>query len=153
MPIYILFYTGWASSNTYAALVLPFTISVFGIFLMRQFFMTVPDDLIDAARIDGMTRIRHRLARDGADGDSGADRLRHLLGGRALERLFLAADRGRQRASVHAAARRSRFLNNEDGTDYGPLMAAATIVIAPLVIAFLIAQRRFIEGITFTGVK
>ena len=33
---------------------LPFTISVFGIFLMRQFFMTVPDDLIDAARIDGM---------------------------------------------------------------------------------------------------
>ena len=34
---------------------LPFTISVFGIFLMRQFFMGVPDDLIDAARIDGMS--------------------------------------------------------------------------------------------------
>ena len=40
--------------DTYAALVLPFTISVFGIFLMRQFFLAVPDDLIDAARIDGM---------------------------------------------------------------------------------------------------
>ena len=37
------------------SLVLPFTISVFGIFLMRQFFLGVPDDLIDAARIDGMS--------------------------------------------------------------------------------------------------
>jgi len=41
--------------DTYAALVLPFTISVFGIFLMRQFFKTVPDDLIDAARMDGIS--------------------------------------------------------------------------------------------------
>jgi multiple sugar transport system permease protein len=53
IPIYILFYkTGIL--NTYGALILPFALSVFGIFLMRQFFMTVPDDLIDAARIDGM---------------------------------------------------------------------------------------------------
>ena len=51
-------------------------------------------------------RVRHRLARDAADRDSGADRVRHLLGGRALERLFLAADRAEQRASAHAAARR-----------------------------------------------
>ena len=42
---------------------------------------------------------------------------------------------------------------NGEGTAYGSLMAAATIVITPLVIAFLIAQRRFIEGITFTGLK
>ena len=40
--------------DTYAALIIPWTISVFGIFLMRQFFMTVPDELIDAARMDGM---------------------------------------------------------------------------------------------------
>ena len=40
--------------DTYSALILPWTISVFGIFLMRQFFMTVPDELIDAARMDGM---------------------------------------------------------------------------------------------------
>ena len=54
MPIYILFYKA-GILNTYASLILPFTISVFGIFLMRQFFMSVPDDLIDAARIDGMS--------------------------------------------------------------------------------------------------
>ena len=47
----------------------------------------------------------------------------------------------------------AHFRNAEAGTDYGPLMAAATIIIAPLIIAFLLAQRRFIEGITFTGMK
>ena len=45
------------------------------------------------------------------------------------------------------------FRLNDQGTDYGVLMAAATLVILPLVIAFLLAQRRFIEGVTFTGLK
>ncbi|MEL6209432.1 MAG: carbohydrate ABC transporter permease, partial [Pseudomonadota bacterium] len=54
LPLYILL-AQLGLTNTYAALVIPWTISVFGIFLMRQFFMTVPDDLIDAARMDGMS--------------------------------------------------------------------------------------------------
>ncbi|MEM8752951.1 MAG: carbohydrate ABC transporter permease, partial [Pseudomonadota bacterium] len=54
LPLYIML-AKVGLTNTYAALVIPWTISVFGIFLMRQFFMTVPDDLIDAARMDGMT--------------------------------------------------------------------------------------------------
>jgi len=45
------------------------------------------------------------------------------------------------------------FRNQEAGTDFGPLMAAATVIIAPLVIAFLMVQRRFIEGIALTGMK
>ena len=45
------------------------------------------------------------------------------------------------------------FANAESGTNYGALMAAATILTAPLVIAFLFARRRFIQGITMTGVK
>ena len=45
------------------------------------------------------------------------------------------------------------FRNEEAGTNYGPLMAAAIVIIAPLVVAFLLAQRRFIEGITLTGIK
>ena len=54
LPLYIML-SKVGLTNTYAALVIPWTISVFGIFLMRQFFMTVPDDLIDAARMDGMS--------------------------------------------------------------------------------------------------
>ena len=54
LPLYIMLAKA-GLTNTYAALVIPWTISVFGIFLMRQFFKTVPDDLIDAARMDGMS--------------------------------------------------------------------------------------------------
>ncbi len=43
--------------------------------------------------------------------------------------------------------------NTEAGTDYGPLMAGTAIITAPLVVAFLFAQRRFIEGMTLTGLK
>ena len=52
LPLYIML-AKLGLTNSYAALIIPWTISVFGIFLMRQFFMTVPDDLIDAARMDG----------------------------------------------------------------------------------------------------
>ena len=45
------------------------------------------------------------------------------------------------------------FKNNEAGTDYGALMAASTIVVAPLIIGFLFAQKRFIQGIANTGIK
>jgi multiple sugar transport system permease protein len=45
------------------------------------------------------------------------------------------------------------FSNAEAGTNYGPLMAAATVITSPLVIAFLLAQRWFIDGVTMTAVK
>jgi multiple sugar transport system permease protein len=45
------------------------------------------------------------------------------------------------------------FRDEEAGSDFGPLMAAATVVTAPLVIGFLLAQRKFIQGITMSGLK
>jgi carbohydrate ABC transporter membrane protein 2, CUT1 family (TC 3.A.1.1.-) len=54
LPLYLML-AKLGLTNTFAALVIPWTISVFGIFLMRQFFKTVPDDLINAARMDGMS--------------------------------------------------------------------------------------------------
>ena len=54
LPLYLML-AKFGLTNTFAALVIPWTISVFGIFLMRQFFKTVPDDLINAARMDGMS--------------------------------------------------------------------------------------------------
>ena len=152
LPIYILFFST-GILNTYASLVLPFAISVFGIFLMRQFFLGVPDDLIDAARIDGMSEYRIVWGVMAPTGDAGAGRVRHLFAGRALERLFLAADRRRQGRAYTPPLGIAFLKQNGEGTAYGPLMAAATIVITPLVLAFLVAQRRFIEGITFTGLK
>ena len=45
------------------------------------------------------------------------------------------------------------FKNEEAGTDYGPLMAGTVIITLPLLLFFLLAQKRFIEGVTFSGVK
>src|SRR5471032_1466833 len=152
LPIYILFYKV-GLLNTYAALVLPFTISVFGIFLMRQFFVGVPDDLIDAARVDGISEygIVWAVMAPTAVPALVAFGIFSLVAhwNDYFWPLIAVQDQGLYTPPLGIA-----FLKlNGEGTAYGPLMAAATIVITPLVLAFLLAQRRFIEGITFTGVK
>lgn len=152
LPIYILFFK-LGLLDTYAALVLPFTISVFGIFLMRQFFLGVPDDLIDAARMDGMSEYRIVW------GVMAPAAIPALV---AFGIFSLVAHWNDYFWPLIAVGSEELFTpplgvaflkHNSEGTAYGPLMAAATIVIAPLVVMFLVAQRRFIEGITFTGVK
>jgi multiple sugar transport system permease protein len=45
------------------------------------------------------------------------------------------------------------FKGDGDGDNFGPMMATATIIVTPLIVGFLLAQRRFIEGITLTGMK
>lgn len=152
LPIYILFYKV-GLLNTYASLVLPFTISVFGIFLMRQFFLGVPDDLIDAARVDGISEygIVWAVMAPTAVPALVAFGIFSLVAhwNDYFWPLIAIGDE-----SLYTPPLGIAFLKlNGEGTAYGPLMAAATIVITPLVLAFLIAQRRFIEGITFTGVK
>ena len=134
-------------------MILPFTISVFGIFLMRQFFMTVPDDLIDAARVDGMREfdIVWRVMLPTAIPALVAFGIFSVVAhwNDYFWPLIVVGDQALYTPPLGVAF----FKLNDQGTGYGPLMAAATISIAPLVVAFLLAQRRFIEGITFTGMK
>lgn len=152
IPIFLLFHvTGLL--NTYAALIFPFAISVFGIFLMRQFFMTVPDDLIDAARIDGVSEI----------GIVWRIMLPTALPAVTAFGIFSVVAHWNDyfwpliaigKTDLYTPPLGIAFFRlNDQGTEYGALMAAATIVILPLAIAFLFAQRRFIEGVTFTGLK
>mgnify|MGYP001810193057 FL=1 len=152
IPLYIAF---WQAGilDSYAAIILPSTISVFGIFLMRQFFRTVPDDLIAAARMDGMGEfsITWRIMLPTA--------LLALAAFACLSFIwnwneffwpFIAIQ------SEHLATPPlgiAFFSNAEAGTNWGPLMAAATVVTAPLAIAFLLAQRAFVRGVTMTGIK
>ncbi len=140
--------------NSYAALVLPWTISVFGIFLMRQFFMTVPDDLVDAARMDGMSEfsIVWRVMAPTAVPALIAFAIFSVVAhwnDYFWPRLVLT---GNQDLFTPPLGIRE-FRNGIDGNQYGPLMATATIIVVPMVAAFLVAQRRFIEGITLSGMK
>jgi multiple sugar transport system permease protein len=152
LPIYILFFK-LGLLNTYASLILPFTISVFGIFLMRQFFLGVPDDLIDAARIDGMSEygIVWSVMAPTAVPALVAFGIFSLVA-HWNDYFWPLIAVGEQRLYTPPLGIAFLKLNGE-GTAYGPLMAAATIVITPLVFAFLVAQRRFIEGVTYAGMK
>lgn len=152
IPVFLLFHH-IGILDTYAALIVPFTISAFGIFLMRQFFMTVPDDLIDAARMDGISEIGivWRVMLPTALPALTAFGIFSIVAHWNDYFWPLIAVNSKELFTPPVGV--ATFRNEEAGTDYGPLMAAATIIIAPLIIAFLLAQRRFIEGITFTGMK
>jgi multiple sugar transport system permease protein len=149
-------YMGFAATgllNTYTALIAPFTISVFAIFLFRQFFKAIPDELIHAARIDGMTesQIVWRVILPNAWPAATAFAIFSVVAHwNDLYWPLIVVTKGELYTPAMGVL---AFRSQEAGEDYGALMAAATLVTAPLVIAFLIAQRRFIEGITMTGLK
>ena len=152
IPVFLLFFQ-IGILDSYAALIVPWTISVFGIFLMRQFFKTVPDDLIDAARMDGISEfgIVWRVMLPTAVPALIAFGIFSVVAHWNDYFWPLVAINSEQLYTPPLGV--VNFRNEEAGTDYGPLMAAATMIIAPLVVAFLFAQRRFIEGITLTGMK
>ncbi len=139
--------------NSYTALIAPFTCSVFAIFLFRQFFRAIPDDLINAARIDGMGEfsIVWRVVLPNALPAATAFAIFSVVA--HWNDLFWPLIVIQKGDLYTPAMGIQAFRSVEAGEDYGALMAAALLVTAPLVLAFLLAQRRFIEGITMTGLK
>ena len=139
--------------NTYSALIIPFIASVFGIFLFRQYFAALPADLIDAARVDGLseTAIAWRIAFPNAWPAVTAFAIFSVVA--HWNDLFwpLIAVSDRDLATPPRGV--LYFRDEEAGSDVGPLMAAATVINAPLVLGFLLAQRRFIQGFTMSGLK
>jgi multiple sugar transport system permease protein len=139
--------------DTYAALVLPFISSAFAAFLFRQFFRSVPGDLLDAARLDGLgeisiiVRILLPLTLPAATAFGIFSVVSHW------NDLFwpLVAVRSPELNTPPLGL--VYFRSAEAGDRYGELMAGTTIVTAPLVLAFLVAQRRFIEGISLGALK
>ncbi|MEM5582326.1 carbohydrate ABC transporter permease [Roseibium sp. AS2] len=153
LPLYIML-AKLGLTNSYAALVIPWTISVFGIFLMRQFFMTVPDDLIDAARMDGMREfsIIWNVMLPTAIPALLAFAIFSVVAhwnDYFWPRIVITGDRSLFTPPLGLR----EFKGDADGDNFGPMMATATIIVTPLIVAFLIAQRRFIEGITLSGMK
>ncbi|WP_080918060.1 carbohydrate ABC transporter permease [Manganibacter manganicus] len=152
LPIYI----GLAKVdllNTYFAMMVPFFLSVFAIFLFRQFFRSFPDDIIHAARLDGMSEfeIVWRIVTPSAMPAIAAFAVFSFVAhwNDLYWPLIVISDVNLAPPPLGMMF----FSDAEAGTNYGALTAAATILTAPLLIVFLFARRRFIEGITMTGVK
>ncbi len=152
IPRYVMLYEA-GLLDSYAALILPFVFSAFGIFLMRQFFKTVPDDLMHAARIDGLGefeilwRIMLPLAMPAMLAFGVISIVSHWND-------FFWPLIVIQTGDLATPPLGTLFFRNEEaGSDFGPLMAGTVVITAPLVLLFLAAQRRFIEGVTLSGMK
>ncbi|SIR88754.1 carbohydrate ABC transporter membrane protein 2, CUT1 family [Haladaptatus litoreus] len=143
---------GWV--NTYQAMIAPFAISSFGIFLLTQFFKQFPDSLIDAARMDGCSEldIVFRIV------------LPNSMPAIATVAIFTFMNRWNQMlwdliviknesmytlpVSITLFAKTGLY-----GNSMGPLMAGATLLALPTILLFLLLRRYFIKGVTMSGLK
>lgn len=152
LPLYVAF-DHLSVLNSYIALAAPFSISVFAIFLFLQFFRAMPDDLIHAARLDGMNElgIVTRVILPNAWPAITAFAIFSVVA--HWNDLFWPLIVVTNQSYSTPPLGLLNFRAAEAGDDYGALMAATLIITLPLVIAFLIAQKRFVEGITMTGLK
>ncbi len=141
---------GWM--NTYWALFTPSLSSVWGIFLLRQFFLTIPRDLEDAARVDGASELTIFW------------RIVLPLSKPALATLAIFAFMGSwkdflwpllvtNRVDMRTVEVGIANFSTLYATDWPHQMAAAVIVMLPIVVVFFLAQKHFVQGITMTGMK
>lgn len=139
-------------TNSFWGLVLPHFVGVFSVFLLRQFFMSLPVELIEAARLDGAGPFRTffaimlPLARPGLLAATIVTVL--YSWNDLLWPLIVISDPEKAPLSVGLANFQGEFL-----TDRPVLMAAATMASVPMIVLFLALQRQFIQGIAFTGSK
>lgn len=138
--------------NTIPALFIPNLFSAFGTFLLRQFFMSLPQELEDAARLDGCnhfttySRIMLPLVK------SGLVALGILTLRFAWNDLMwpLIVNTSSQKMTLSAGL---SYLQGQFATDYPTMMAGAIMAVMPLLILFAVFQKQFIEGVALSGIK
>lgn len=152
VPLFTLFRAmGW--TGTYAPLIVPSFFGVpFYVFLLRQFFRSIPNELTEAARIDGANELRiyWQVILPLAKPALAAVALFQYLAAwnDLLGPLIYISNSDRYTLSVGLM-----FFKTQYATAIGPMMAASTVMVLPVIIVFFFAQRYFIQGITLTGVK
>jgi multiple sugar transport system permease protein len=141
---------GWY--DKFYALIIPFAASVFGIFLLRQYFMSMPKELWEAAQIDGASRLRYfrSIALPLAKPAIVTIAINSFLGSWTsfLWPTVMTQSQNKQLIEVALNA----FLG-EKGQQWSQLAAASVFTTIPIVILFFFVQRQFIEGIGGGGVK
>lgn len=154
VPLYALvFDLGWV--NSFWGLIVPSGTSAFGIFLMRQSMEAVPDELIDAARIDGAgeLRILRSVVAPLMISPMAALALFIFLANwdSHLWPLLVASDNAHRTLPVGLAAMQA---DNVGASGLPMMMAAAVLALLPTLVLFLALQRKFVEGVTMTaGIK
>jgi multiple sugar transport system permease protein len=151
IPVFILFrQIGWV--DTYEALILPGIFTAYGTFMLRQFFMTLPRDLEDAAKIDGCSypgiflRIILPLSKPAL-----ATLTTFTFMGSWMNFLWpLVVLNSHEKFTLPVGLAYFQSLHT---TDWTLLMAGSMMVLVPILIVFIFNQRYFVEGIKLTGIK
>lgn len=151
IPRYSMMQTlGWL--NKFQSLIVPSLFTSFGIFMMRQSCSSIPDEILEAARIDGANEffIFHRIV---------MPILRNAISSMAIFQFLWAWEdylwpylmiRSESKQLLSIAL---NMFSGRYSTDYGGLFAATSIAIIPVIVCYLIFQKRFIEGIASSAVK
>lgn len=138
--------------NTYYALIVPFTASVFSIFLFRQFFRGIPNELFDAALLDGATHLQFlwSVVLPLSKPALVTSVLLTFLGTWNALMWPLLVTNSPQMRPIQVGL--TQFIG-EAGTQVQLLMAGATLTVLPIMILYLILQRWFVEGISSAGIR
>ena len=152
VPLFVMT-TKMGLANTLVGMILPFLAGPFGVFLMRQYISTLPDELIQAARIDGAGELRifasvilplcgPALATLG---------ILTFLGSwnNFLWPLVVAQTEDKYTLPVALAL----YSVGQNATQYGLLLAGSVVVVIPVLVLFLFLQRHIMQGIAMTGIK
>ena len=138
--------------DTYQALIVPWIVSVFGIFLMRQSFMTIPNELHDAAKIDGCSRFRFlwQIVIPLSKPVLVTAALFKFIGSwNSFLWVLIVTNNPMMRTITNGLS----FFSSDVGSEYHLLMAASTFTLLPILILFFLLQKQFIQGIARSGLK
>ena len=141
---------GWVDS--YLALVIPFIVKCFDVYLFRQFFLDVPDDLIEAAEIDGAGPFKTFLqviipvSKPVFATVFILDYVAYWSD--FMWPLLVITDAGKRTVQLGI-----QTFFTEPPVYYGPIMAALTIASVPMIIMFLFLQKYYVQGISTSGIK
>jgi multiple sugar transport system permease protein len=152
VPMFVLT-TNIGLTNTLPGMILPFAAGPFGVFLMRQYILGLPDELIQAARVDGASELRIFFSVilplcGPAVATLGV--LTFLTSwNNFLWPLVVATTEDKYTLPVALAL----YAVGQNATRYGLLLAGSVVVVMPVLVVFLILQRRIMQGIAMTGIK
>lgn len=152
IPLYVMIAKlGWF--DTYLALIIPNLAAPFAVFLLRQHMLSFPKALIDAAEMDGAGSWRTLWLVILPNLKPTIAALTIILFLECWNEYFWPLIVTQSEASMTVQVGLRKFLNSETGNEYGPLMAAVSLVSMPVLLLFFIAQRRVMESFVASGIK
>ena len=151
IPLYLMVF-GVKLMNSYFALVFPFVIMTFGVFFMRQVIMAIPDELLEAARVDGANEFWIYLRVVLALSKSGLMALGVFAFSEAWANfiwpLVVVTSKDMYTTELGLATYQRQFF-----IEYGPISAGAVISILPMLLVFALLRRHIMKGIATSGLR